>query len=80
MARERAVAALRAARCRAGAIPIVVALRSRLAWSRADVRDDARAQMEFLLEHTRPEADLDAVARDYVRYQVRRGELRWHPS
>jgi lauroyl/myristoyl acyltransferase len=35
--------------------------------------------MEFLLAHTRPDADPDAVARAYVRYQARRGELRWHP-
>jgi lauroyl/myristoyl acyltransferase len=61
-------------------VPLVVAVRFRLAWSRAAVRKDARAQMLFLIEHTRPDADLDAVARDYVRYQVRRGELRWHPE
>ncbi|HEY0952368.1 hypothetical protein [Nocardioides sp.] len=64
-------------------LPLVVALRTRLAWSRASVREDARAQMRFLLEHTRPDADLDAdlerAARAYVRYQVRRAELRWHP-
>jgi lauroyl/myristoyl acyltransferase len=61
-------------------LPLVVAARFRLAWSRAAVREDARAQMRFLLEHTRPDADLEAVARDYVRYQIRRGELRWHPE
>lgn len=61
-------------------LPLVVAVRFRLAWTRAAVREDARAQMRFLLEHTRPDADLDAVARDYVRYQIRRGELRWHPE
>ena len=61
-------------------VPLLVALRFRLAWSRPAVRDDARAQMRFLLEHTRPEADLDAVARAYVRGQVWRGELRWHPE
>lgn len=64
-------------------LPLVVALRTRLAWSRASVREDARAQMRFLLEHTRRETDLDAdlerAARAYVRYQVRRAELRWHP-
>jgi lauroyl/myristoyl acyltransferase len=36
--------------------------------------------MRFLLEHTRPDADVEAVARAYVRYQARRGELRWHPE
>lgn len=61
-------------------IPLLVALRFRVAWARAAVRADARAQMAFLLEHTRPDVDLDAAARDYVRYQLRRGELRWHPD
>ncbi|HEU5038899.1 MAG TPA: hypothetical protein VFT70_17965 [Nocardioides sp.] len=61
-------------------LPALVAARSRAAWSRAAVREDAVAQMRFLLEHTRPDADLDAVARAYVRYQARRGELRWHPE
>jgi lauroyl/myristoyl acyltransferase len=73
-----------AARLRAGVprplLPLLVAARSRVAWSRAAVREDARAQMGFLLEHTRPDADLEAAARDYVRYQARRGELRWHPE
>ena len=58
----------------------MVGLRARLDWRRPAVREDARAQMRFLLEHTRPDADLDAVARAYVRYQARRGELRWHPE
>lgn len=58
----------------------LVAARSRLAWSRASVREDARAQMRFLLEHTRPDADLEAVAKAYVRRQIWRGELRWHPD
>ncbi len=61
-------------------LPLVVALRFRLAWSRSSVRADARAQMRFLVEHTRPDADLDAVARGYLRYQIWRGELRWHPD
>ena len=65
-------------------LPALVAARTRLAWRRASVREDARAQVRFLLEHTRPAAGLDAevdrVARAYVRYQARRGELRWHPE
>ena len=61
-------------------VPALAAARSRLAWSRSAVRADAVAQMRFLLEHTRPEADVEAVARAYVRYQARRGELRWHPE
>lgn len=62
------------------ALPVLVAARFRLAWSRAAVRADARAQMQFLLEHTRPDADLEAVARAYVKAQIWRGELRWHPN
>jgi lauroyl/myristoyl acyltransferase len=62
------------------ALPLLVEARFRLAWSRASVRADARAQMQFLLEHTRPHADLEAVARAYVKAQIWRGELRWHPS
>jgi lauroyl/myristoyl acyltransferase len=61
-------------------LPLVVALRARLAWSRAGVREDARAQMRFLLEKARPEADLESAAMAYVRRQVWRGELRWHPE
>jgi lauroyl/myristoyl acyltransferase len=61
-------------------LPALVTARTRLAWSREPVREDARAQMRFLLEHTVPDADLEATARAYVRYQVRRGELRWHPE
>lgn len=61
-------------------LPALVAARTRAAWSRETVREDARAQMRFLLEHTRPDADLEAVARAYVEYQARRGELRWHPE
>lgn len=59
-------------------LPLVVALRFRLAWSRAAVRDNARAQMRFLLERSRPGADLEAAARAYVRCEIERGELRWH--
>lgn len=61
-------------------VPLLWRLRARLAWSRAAVREDARAQMRFLLEQARPEADVEAAARAYVRYQARRAELRWHPS
>jgi lauroyl/myristoyl acyltransferase len=61
-------------------LPALIALRARLAWARSAVRADATAQMRFLLEHTRPEADVKAIARAYVRYQAQRGELRWHPE
>ena len=76
---ERIAARVRAALPTA-LLPLLVAVRTRLAWRSAAVREDARTQMRFLLEHTRPDADLDAAARAYVRYQVRRGELRWHPE
>jgi lauroyl/myristoyl acyltransferase len=62
------------------ALPTLVAARTRIGWSRESVREDARAQMRFLLEHSRPDVDLEAVARSYVAYQARRGELRWHPE
>lgn len=58
----------------------VVELRTRLAWRNEAVRDNARREMALVLEHTRPDADLDAVAREYVRRQALRGELRWHDS
>jgi len=61
-------------------IPALVAARTRLAWRRPAVREDALAQMGFVLEKTSPDADIEAVARAYVRYQARRGELRWHPE
>jgi lauroyl/myristoyl acyltransferase len=61
-------------------LPLVVALRARVAWSRPGVREDALAQMRFLLEKSRPEADLEAAARAYVRRQAWRGEVRWHPE
>ena len=61
-------------------LPLLVGARFLIAWSRSSVRADARAQMSFLLEKTRPEADLDAAARDYVKQQIWRGELRWHPE
>jgi lauroyl/myristoyl acyltransferase len=76
---EETAARLRARVPRA-LLPALVAARTRLAWRRPAVREDARAQMRFLLEGTRFDADLDTVARAYVRYQARRGELRWHPE
>lgn len=61
-------------------LPLVVALRFRLAWSKESVRADARRQMAHLLAVARPDADLEAAARAYVRRMVWRGELRWHPE
>lgn len=40
----------------------------------------AMRQMAFLLERTRPEADLEDVARRYLERMVWRAELRWHPE
>lgn len=40
----------------------------------------ARRQMEFLLEHTRPDADIDEVARRHLEQVVWRRELRWRPG
>jgi lauroyl/myristoyl acyltransferase len=61
-------------------LPTLVDTRTRLAWRSEAVRKGAREQMRFLVEHTRPDLDLDTVARDYVRYQALRGETRWRPQ
>jgi lauroyl/myristoyl acyltransferase len=61
-------------------LPLVIGVRSWVAWARPSVRRDARRQMRFLLERGRPDADIDVHARRYVRRQVSRGELRWHPD
>jgi lauroyl/myristoyl acyltransferase len=59
-------------------LPAFVKARTKLAWSQAKVREDAREQMRFVLEHTDPGADIETAARRYVERQVWRGELRWH--
>lgn len=63
-------------------LPAYVAARSRVAWRQEKVRENARAEMRFVLEHARPTADLDALiedaARRYVERQIWRAELRWH--
>lgn len=59
-------------------LPVLWGLRARLGWRNEGVREDARAQMRFLLEGT--DRDVEEVARAYVHYQARRGELRWHPE
>ncbi len=64
----------------AALLPLVIRVRLRIAWTRSSVRADARRQMEFLLEDSRPGSDLDAAARGYVEQMIRRGELRWHPD
>lgn len=64
----------------AALVPFVVRVRHRLAWSRSSVRDEARRQMQFLLEEARPDVDIDAAAAGYARHMIRRGEERWHPS
>ena len=61
-------------------VPALVDTRARMAWRSQGVRADARAQMRFLIEQTRPDLDLEATARSYVRFQALRGELRWHPE
>ena len=64
----------------ASALPAVSRARARASWRQPNVRNDAFEQMQFLLEQTRPDADLEQVARAYVEFQVYRGELRWHPE
>lgn len=61
------------------ALPFVVGARSRLAWAVPAVRREARRQMTFLLGTTSPPAEVDRVARRYVREMARRSEVRWHP-
>ena len=61
-------------------LPLLVHLRFLLAWAIPAVRADARAQMAFLVERSRPDLDLDELARAYVRRQAWRGEVRWHPE
>jgi lauroyl/myristoyl acyltransferase len=61
-------------------LPLVAGIRFVVAWTRPTVRRDARAQMRFLLESARPDADIESAARAYVRRQIWRGELRWHPE
>ncbi|MDP9821753.1 hypothetical protein [Nocardioides massiliensis] len=61
-----------------GLLPAYVAARTRLAWRQEKVRENARAEMRFVLEHTRPDADVEAAARRYVERQIWRSELRWH--
>jgi lauroyl/myristoyl acyltransferase len=61
-------------------LPVLVGVRFLIAWSTPSVRADARDQMRFLLEQTQPGTDLDGAARAYVRSQIWRGELRWHPE
>ncbi len=80
--RERLVGAVERVRGRIppALLPAVVRLRFWLAWARPAVRADARAQMGYVLEHTAPEADLERSARAYLRRQIWRGELRWHPE
>lgn len=69
--------------CRRGApdnvLPLLVSARAHLAWAVPSVRAEALRQMAFLLERSRPEADLAEAARGYVAEMARRAELRWHP-
>jgi lauroyl/myristoyl acyltransferase len=61
-------------------LPAVVEARTRVGWRSEAVREDARTQMRFLIEHGRPDLDLDTTARKYLKFQALRGELRWRPQ
>jgi lauroyl/myristoyl acyltransferase len=61
-------------------LPLLVRVRTWLAWRRPEVRAQARQQMGFLLQHVEPQPDLEAVARRYVERMTWRSELRWQPS
>ena len=64
----------------AGLLPLVVAARFRLAWSRPSVREDAFAPDALPARAHPARRRLEAAARAYVRRQIWRGELRWHPE
>jgi lauroyl/myristoyl acyltransferase len=61
-------------------LPLLIGLRSRIAWSMPSVRADAVRQMSFLLGEEAAAGDLQPVARRYVTEMARRAELRWHPE
>jgi lauroyl/myristoyl acyltransferase len=63
----------------AALVPWVVRTRARRAHRNPLIRHQARLQMEFLLARTRPDADLDEVARRHIEHETWRSELRWHP-
>jgi lauroyl/myristoyl acyltransferase len=61
-------------------LPLLIGLRSRIAWSMPSVRANAVRQMSFLLGEEAAAGDLQPVARRYVTEMARRAELRWHPE
>ncbi|MDO9497097.1 MAG: hypothetical protein Q7J48_15435 [Nocardioides sp.] len=61
-------------------VPLIVRTRTRRALADPAMMADAREQMRFLLERTRPDADIEAHAREYVELWMRRAELRWRPA
>jgi lauroyl/myristoyl acyltransferase len=74
--RERFAAAVRRGTPQS-VVPLIVRLRTRRALADPAMLADAREQMRFLLERTRPDADIEAHAREYVELWMRRAELRW---
>ena len=66
------------ARVPAAAIPPLHRLRLRRDLRTPRVLEQARAHMEFLLGETRPDADLETLARAYVEWNRWRIETRWH--
>lgn len=61
-------------------VPLIVWARLRKAYADPELQARARAEMEFLLGRSRPEADLDAATRRYIERWVWRAELRWRKS
>ncbi len=74
--RERVAAAVRRGTPQS-VVPLIVRVRTRRALADPVMMADAREQMRFLLERTRPEEDIEAHAREYVELWMRRAELRW---
>lgn len=60
-------------------VPAVAGLRARRAAASQPELAMAKLHMRFLLERTRPDADLDAAAKQYLAWMAWRDEARWHP-
>ena len=61
-------------------VPWRARLATRLATRDPRVLERARQSMALLLDHARPDADLDALAVRYLAYQAWQNEARWHDS
>jgi lauroyl/myristoyl acyltransferase len=58
-------------------VPLIVRARQRTALADPQMWERAREEMRFLLERSRPDADVEEAARRYIERWVWRSELRW---